>query len=193
MTSPVQGIGHNGGPSMEPGYRGRRRAWGKARAALLGDRMPLEVVRRRVARAKELGLDYTTYASIRAASGHDVLAFLFSGNALALTPRRLRIERGEAARLAALSGRAGRLAAIYAPADPAAVAQLNPDLLDHAAPAPGFDAGWSATRARLLEALREGNLPADRVVLVSATSVEREWCAAAKLGGLVAAERFFAP
>jgi hypothetical protein len=189
----VSGIGHNGGPSLEPGFRGRRMAWGRARAALLGNSMPLEVVRRRVARARELGLDYTTYASIRAASGHDVLAFLFSGNALALTPRRLRIEGAEAARLAGLSGAAGRLAAVYAPAAPGAVLDANPGLLDHAAPAPGFDAGWSATRGRLLEALRQGNLPADRVVLVSATAVEREWCAAAKLGGLVEAERFFAP
>lgn len=38
-----------------------------------------------------------------------------------------------------------------------------------------------------------GGPPADGVVLVPATSVEREWCAAGKLAGIIPADRFFAP
>ena len=79
-------LGHNGGPTMEAGRAWRRFAWTKAREELLPTR-PLDVVRMRVRRARELGLDYTAYASIRAASGHDVVALLFSSNALRVGPR----------------------------------------------------------------------------------------------------------
>ena len=103
----------------------------------------------RVARARRLGIDYTTYASIRAASGHDVVAFLFSGNALDLTPRRLTLPDRAAARLGMLDGAAGRLAAVHAPAHPGAVLSANAGLLDRAAPAPRFTDGWSALREKI--------------------------------------------
>ena len=41
-------LGHNKGPSMEPGQGFRRYAWGKARADLL-PQLPLNVIKRRVA------------------------------------------------------------------------------------------------------------------------------------------------
>ena len=49
------GIGHNGGPTLESGGSWRRVAWKKAREELLPT-LPIEVVRLRVSRAKELGL-----------------------------------------------------------------------------------------------------------------------------------------
>ncbi len=186
------GIGHNGGPTMEPGYGWRRHAWGKARKALIPNTIPLEIVRRRVARAKELGLDYRTYASIRAASGHDVVAFLFSGNALQLTPQRVAVPGALADRLAGLQDHTDRIAAIYAPADPGAVMAANPESLDHVARAPAFTDSWRRMRDGLTGALRAAGAPADGVVLISATSVEAEWCGAAKLAGIVPADRFFA-
>lgn len=76
-------IGHNNGPSMEPGTSWRRHCWHRARRSLIGH-MPIEIVRGQMARAREIGLDYKTYASLRAASGRDVVAFLFSTNALRL-------------------------------------------------------------------------------------------------------------
>ena len=154
--------------------------------------LPLEILRVRVTRAKRLGIDYTTYASIRAASGHDVVAFLFSGNALDLRPRRVSLSGEVADRLRALDGAAERLAAVYAPAHPGAVLQANPALLDHAAPAPGFADSWSAMRDRVRGLVQAKGLPSDGVVLVSATAVEREWCTAGKLAGIIPAERFFA-
>ena len=75
-AQPMSGIGHNGGPSMEPGHGFRKVAWTKARQSLLPS-LPLEIVRVRVARAKRLGLPYRTYATIRASSGRDIVAFLF--------------------------------------------------------------------------------------------------------------------
>ncbi|WP_233491762.1 hypothetical protein [Nioella nitratireducens] len=188
----MSSIGHNGGPSLEPGYGFRKHAWGKARKSLLKT-LPIEILRVRVARAKRLGIDYTTYASIRAASGHDVVAFLLSGNALDLTPTRTALPMVAADRLGALDGAAERVAAIYAPVHPKAVLAANAGLLDHADAAPRFTESWSATRDRIRAMVRAQGVPADGVVLVSATAVEREWCAAGKLAGVIPADRFFAP
>ena len=181
-------IGHNGGPSMEAGFGFRKVAWKKARRALL-PRLPLEVVRLHVARAKRLGLPYQTYATIRATSGRDIVAFLFSGNALEMTPRRITLPEPVAARIKDLP--AGRIAAVYAPSHPQAVLQANGGVLDHAFAAPRFTESWSEMRARLGGALRDHGMPKDGVVLVAATAVEREWCGAADLAGIVPAERFF--
>ena len=45
---------------------------------------PIEVVRMRDRRARKLGLDDKTGASVRAATGHDVVACRFSSNDLRL-------------------------------------------------------------------------------------------------------------
>jgi len=98
-------IGHNQGPTMEPGESWRRHAWGKARARLLPV-LPIEVLRLRVKRAAEIGLDYRTYASIRAASGHDVIGFLFSTNALRLLPPQVALPVARREKLDAIQGAA---------------------------------------------------------------------------------------
>lgn len=187
----MSGIGHNGGPTMDAGYGFRRVAWTKARAALLPS-LPLEIVRVHVRRAERLGLPYRTYATIRATSGHDIVAFLFSGNALALAPRRPVIPAPEATRLAALDGQAARLASVYAPLAPAAVRAANP-ALDAAARAPDLTTPWRGVRDGLRALVREAGVPPDGVVLVHATALERDWCGTAGLAGMIPAERFFAP
>jgi hypothetical protein len=75
------GPGHNRGPALQPAGGWHLHCWRRARADLL-PHLPIEGVRLRVRRAGELGLDYKTYASVRAATGHDVVAFLFSSNAV---------------------------------------------------------------------------------------------------------------
>ena len=79
------GIGHNSGQDAA-GYTGRLHQWRAARRALLGNALPVEVVRLRVRRAAALGLDYGTYASVRAGTGRDIAALLFSSNALGNDP-----------------------------------------------------------------------------------------------------------
>lgn len=185
------GIGHNGGPTMEPGFGFRKLAWTKARRALLPS-LPLEVVRLRVARAKRLGLPYQTYATIRATSGHDIVAFLFSGNALALRPGQVVLEPPVAERLWALSGVAERLGAVYAPIPPEAVALAQPDLFEAVGRAPGFTATWRETRAGVGALVRARGLPRDGVVLVAATGIERGWAMAAGLGGVIECDILFA-
>lgn len=176
------GLGHNQGPSLAPGQGFRRHAWGKARRALMPNTVPLEILRLRVNRAKALGLDYKSYASIRAGSGRDVLAFLVSSNGLGVRQGRVRPEMAE--RLVGLEDRALRLGAIYAPLT------VPEGVLDHHSPAPGFTAGWSETRAKINALVQCAGVAPDGVVLVTTTTVEKEWCAAGKLGGMIPLDRF---
>ena len=68
MSDALAGLGHNLGPTMQAGASWRKHCWVAARESLL-PHLPIEVLRGRLRRAKELGLDYKTYASVRAASG----------------------------------------------------------------------------------------------------------------------------
>lgn len=183
-------IGHNGGPSMEAGRGFRKVAWTKARRSLL-PALPLEVVRLRVARAKRLGLPYRTYASIRAATGTDIVGFLFSGNALG--QRRFRFDLAPEAvdRLHGLGGVATRLGAIYAPARPDRARSDLDGALDGVTRAPDLTATWGGIRRDLRGFMAVHGLDPNAVVLVSATGLEREWCGAAGMAGLIAAEEFF--
>jgi hypothetical protein len=178
-------IGHNRGPTMEPGGAWRRYAWTRAREELL-PKMPIEVVRRRVRRARELGLDYKSYAGIRAATGRDVIALLFSDNALRLL-RDGRLPDARAATLGALR-ETELLALVHPPHRPIAVAERNP-LLSGVDDAPGAFAPWGDIRARVLGL--KGRLPADGVVVIGETWAERDWCEAARLAGFLPADRYF--
>ncbi len=179
-------IGHNGGPSMEGGASWRRHAWGQARAALLPT-LPIEVVRLRVKRAKAIGLDYRTYASVRAATGQDVVAFLFSSNALRAHLAGPKMPGDRAGKLAGME--CDRIGLATPPLPATALAAANPEL-HRAEPAP-YPLARFRDQARHLRALL-GTLPGDRVILVGETALEQEWCAAGRLAAWLPAERFFA-
>lgn len=192
MSGP--GFGHNRGPSMEPGAGWRRHCWKAARRELL-PRLPIEVLRRRLRRAAEVGLDYSTYATLRASGGEDIIAILFSTNALHLLKARDRLSRERAEKLKALH-RCGRIVLASAPlqvADLRAGIEAETGLqLDGAAPAPTYPPSWSQMRQRTLAALAPARLPAGGVILVGETGFERDWSTAARLAGYVPAERYFA-
>ncbi|MDB6453657.1 hypothetical protein [Falsirhodobacter sp. 20TX0035] len=170
------------------GHAFRRLAWTKARKALMPT-LPVEVVRLRVKRAAELGLDYRTYAGIRATTGHDVIALLFSTNAL----RMLREGQGDADRVARMAQAQAARALAVAP--PLTVARVVRDLdlqgltIDRAGSAPGL-LPWPELCRRVEELRRPW--PADRVLLIAETMTEREWVAAGRLAGHLPAERYFA-
>jgi hypothetical protein len=180
-------IGHNGGPSMAGGVSWRRHCWSSARERLLPV-LPIEVVRTRVKRAKALGLDYRTYAGVRAATGHDVVAFLFSSNALRVSLVSPAMPLGRAAKLAEVAG-CRRLALAVAPLTPEMMGAANPVVLDGAWPAPYALAGFGEMRERVRAAL--GKVPGDQVILVGDLGLERDWCAAGRLAGYLPAERYF--
>ena len=187
MNENLNQIGHNRGPSLEGGVSWRRHCWAQARARLLPV-LPVEVVRLRVRRARELGLDYRTYAGMRAATGHDVVAFLFSSNALRVSALRPAMPDQRAERLAGLVA-CGRVALAVAPLTAGMVEAANAGVLDGAHPAPFALAGFGEVRAALRHAL--GRVPADQVVLVGDMALERDWCAAGRLAAYLPAERYF--
>lgn len=188
------GIGHNRGPDSGAGRSWRRHCWQRARADLL-PRLPIEILRHRVRRARELGLDYRSYASIRAASGHDVVAFLFSTNALRMLNAGSALPTDRVEKLASLRA-CDTLVAVQAPLSPHSVmkrlgAQDVSFKLVSAAPGPWQS--WPETRATLRRMLVHAQLPADGVVVIGETALERDWCAAAGLAFHLGAERYFAP
>ncbi len=189
----MSGPGHNGGPTLEPGASWRRHCWGAARAALL-PKLPIEIVRLRVKRAAEIGLDYKTYAGVRATTGHDIIAFLFSTNALRLLREGDRMEAAEAARLAETRNLSQLLAA-QPPLDPARVRDAlgaQGIAVDAAIRAPGIAQSWSETRRTLRTLLAEARMPADQVLVIGETALEREWSEAGRMAGFLPAARYFA-
>jgi hypothetical protein len=179
-------IGHNGGPSMEGGVSWRKHCWSAARERLVPT-LPIEVVRLRVKRAMALGLDYKTYAGVRAATGHDVVAFLFSSNALRVSVVRPAMAEARALKLSDVQ--CGRLALAVAPLTPGMVEAANPAILDGAYPAPYALASFREMRERVRAAL--GKVPGDQVILVGDLGLERDWCAAGRLAGYLPADRYF--
>lgn len=185
------GIGHNHGPSMEAGFSYRRGLWRKARNDLISKTLPIEVIRGRVRRAKELGLPYKTYASIRASSGRDVIGLLFSDNALRIRRSHLRMAQDRFEKLNSVSG-CSFSAVVHPPLDPVAVGAANPEL-SFASTAPGITASWPEMAEGLRMAVAPSGLPADGLVVVGETALEREWCAALKAAFYLPAQRYFDP
>ena len=193
MTAAAAGVGHNRGPAMDAGVSWRRHCWSVARAGLL-PHLPLEVVRMRVRRARELGLDYRTYAVARETAGRDIIAFLFSANALRLLRPGDALPADRADRLRAIEGCARTLIA-HAPLDAAGLAATLASeagiAFAAAAPAPGYWASWQETGRAVLAALPPG-LPRAGVMLVGDAPGEADWREAARLGSYLPAERYFA-
>lgn len=190
----LPGIGHNQGPPLEPGRSWRAHAWRTARRELL-PRLPLEVIRRRVARARQLGLAYPQYAAILLGTGRDIVAFLFTSESLGLRLERdLAVPGRVAERLRALE-HCDRLLMAEPGAD---VAALGRELVSHRIPfaalavAPPRHAAWPEGRAAIRAALDPVRLPGDAVVMVGTSSEERVWADAARLASFLAADSYFA-
>ena len=180
-------IGHNSGRVIEAGYSWRKHVWTKARAELL-PKLPIEVVRLRVKRAAELGLPYKTYAGIRASTGHDLIGFLFSSNALQLLRGHQSLSQQRGEKLARLRG-ARRSAIVHQPVSVAQVERLA--VLDRAFAAPAFTDSWAEMRDKIKSIVAEDGGPADRLLMIGDTAFEREWAEAGRMAGYLDAEAFF--
>ncbi|QDC10469.1 hypothetical protein FHY55_15000 [Oceanicola sp. D3] len=187
------GPGHNGGPSMEPGAGWRSYAWKRARAELLPS-LPLPVIQRRLKRANELGLDFKTYARVHHSAGRDIVAILFSNNALRMIRAGQDMPATRAAKLQRLTNCGTGLLA-HAPQDPAQMAArieaANGIMLAPAAPAPQLSESWGETRARLRDLLNAAGYLPGAVVVVGDTALEADWAPTAALAGHVPADEYF--
>ncbi|WP_374635163.1 hypothetical protein [Paracoccus sp. (in: a-proteobacteria)] len=185
-AAPAAGIGHNRGPGVGSGFRAH--CWSVARRELLGARLPVEVVRLQLRRAKSLGLDYKTYAGVRATTGRDLIAFLYSSNALGVFRNGQPVGRRDAARIAQVA------ASPHLGCAPG----LAPDVLGRqigAVSARGlapFGASWAQMRDEMKAWLRAEGLPGDAVLMIGETEHEREMMTAGGLAGFLTGQRFFA-
>ena len=182
----MAGIGHNSGQVDAPGHAFRRFAWTKARAALLPT-LPIEVVRLRVKRAQDLGLPYRTYAGIRASTGHDLIGFMFSSNALRVLRDADAIPDLHAEKLSRIMADRTALCQPRVTAD--RLAQMP--VIDAAHAAPAAHLSWAAMRDHLKAIARQRGHAADRFVIVGDTALERDWVAASGAAGWVAGEAYF--
>lgn len=183
----IAGIGHNSGQVLDAGQSWRKHAWTKARKDLMPT-LPIEVIRLRVRRAAELGLPYKTYAGIRASTGHDLIGFLFSNNALRVLRDGQSLPMDRATRLNALI-RAERTGVAHKPVTPTHLGCFPQ--LDSAFAAPEFNLSWAAMRDQVRAIVTAQGQPADRFVIVGDTAFEREWAEAARTAGYLRAEQFF--
>lgn len=183
---PPLGIGHNRGP-VTAGAGFRAHCWRIARAELLGPRLPVEVVRSQVRRAAALGLDYKTYAGVRATTGRDLVAFLYSSNALGVFRDRVPPAPALVARVAASAG------VPHLGAGPG----IAPEWLAAALGArsamalPQFGSSWAAMRTGMKRWLQDQGLPGDAVLMIGETDHEREIMTAGGLAGFIAGHSFF--
>lgn len=187
MAAPTPpGIGHNRGPGSASGFRAH--CWRVARRELLGPRLPVEVVRMQVRRARELGLDYRTYAGVRATTGRDLVAFLYSTNALGV----FRADRTIAPAVLA------RVASVAAAPHLGCAPGLSPERLGPAIGAVSarrlapFGTRWAAMRDEMKGWLKAQGLPGDAVLMIGETAHEREMMTAGGLAGFLSGQAFLA-
>jgi len=189
MADQIAGIGHNDGPTLERGHRYRSYQWRRAQQKLMPNSVPLMIVRMRMRRAAELGMDYKTYANVRQASGQDILGLLFSSNALRIIGNGARMPDARDCALRAVKA-AQKLALVHAPVDPPAVLQVNP-VLDATAAAPRFTDSWSGMRDRLAGFIHAQRLSGNQVLIIGDAPLENEWSTAARAAGYLSADRYF--
>lgn len=190
MTESTTMIGHNNGPTMQRGHTFRSYQWRKAQKALMPNTLPLMLVRMRLRRAAELGMDYKTYAKFRQASGQDIMALLFSSNALRIIGDGAKMPDAENRALEAVKS-AKKLTLVHAPNSPPAVLQANP-VLDASAAAPKFTDSWSMMRGRIQTLIQSQRLPGDQVLIIGDAPLEADWTTAAKAAGYLPAHQYFA-
>jgi len=129
-------------------------------------------------RAKELGMDYKTYAKVRQASGQDILALLFSSNALRIIGHGAKMPDAEDAVLNSVRN-ARKLSLVYPPNTPQSVLRENRNL-NAADIAPNFTDSWSNMRQKVSRLIHEQSLPSGAVLVIGDAPLEQEWPTAAK-------------
>ncbi len=190
------GPGHNQGPPLDPMRSWRRHCWRAARRRLLRP-LPLEVVRRRVARAARLGLVYRRYEML-VLGGGEVEALLFAGDTLVVSAPYAspagQLDPAVVGKLAAVTG--CRRLVLAGPGGLDAIRAGAAAVLDGAIRVPSRRLLQAppakADREALAAGFRKRRLPAGCVALIGQGTHGPTWSAAARLAGFVPAAEYFA-
>ncbi len=188
-------IGHNSGMYRSKGQGFRTFAWQKARAELLGNKVPLQIVRLRVKRATELGLSYPQYASVLLGTGRDITAFLFTVDGLQLRLRR-ELEMPDLVRAKLQTLKNTELLS-FAPSGEVPT-EFRTELSDVAgvpfvqvAAEPTPSASWSTAKQAIRSVLDPIKLPGGAVIMVGSRAQEAEWATAGKLARFMSTGSYF--
>ena len=189
----MHGIGHNSGHRMGRGWQ--KHCWMRARQNLIGKRLPVEVVRTRIRRARELGLAYPQYASILLGSGRDVVGFLFTVDGLHLRLRRqLEMPAPVKEKLGALK-RCKLMSFAPSGEDPcdfqAELVEISGADFVGVAPEPEHAKDWTAAQQAVYAILKPLKIPSNGVVLVGRTDQDALLATAGRLAKFLPSEQFF--
>jgi hypothetical protein len=180
---------------MKTGLGWQRHCWTKARKDLLGKAIPIEIVRMRIKRARELGLSYPQYASIMLGSGRDIVGFLFTVDGLQLRLRK-QLEMPDVVQDKLQSLRKCNLAA-FAPSGEhpetfrIELQQVAGVPFSATAPEPECDVNWPAARNAIRAVLDPLKLPGDAVVMIGTCDMEKQWAMAGKIARFIPASEYY--
>lgn len=188
-------IGHNKGPAFDPGASWRRHCWQRARTDLLGAKVPIEIVRLRVKRAKVLGLTYPQYASVLLGSGRDITGFLFTVNGLQLKlarrldlPDYVKVKLSDVQDCSLVSlAPGGEDASLFE----AELSQVSGVAFQAHLSEPSPRAAWSSKRRLIQASLKPMNLPPKSVVMIGDGRLEQDWSVAGKLAKFFSHNEYF--
>lgn len=190
-------LGHNLGPA--PVSLWHQHMWARAKAGHADSRLPVAVVRMRMARAAELGMRYADYAALYRTGGRDPAGLIFTPAGLHLRlSRRLAMPCAVRAHLAGL--RACNLMALAPEGeDPAAFLEELRDIsalpFVAAAAMPAPRATWEGLREGLRRALDPLRLPGTAVALIAHDLTEarlsQALCTAGRLAGVLDRDAYF--
>lgn len=188
---------HNLGPA--PVSLWHQHMWARARADHPDSRLPLPVVKMRMARAAELGMRYADYAALYRTGGRDPAALLFTPAALHLRlARRLDMPDPVRLHLAGLRG-CDLLALAPQSEDPDAfleeLREVSALPFRTAGMMPAPQASWAVLAASLRRALDPLRLTGTAVALVahdlSEARISQALCTAGRLAGVVDRDAYF--
>jgi hypothetical protein len=188
-------IGHNNGPSFKTGTGWRTYCWKRARKDLLGKTMPIEIVRIRIKRARELGLSYPQYASVMLGTGRDIVGFLFTVDGLQLKLRRkLEIPQNVQRKLHGITG-TSLMSFTPSGEDPKSfrveLEGISGTAFVSTSPEPEPYANWKAARSAIRTALDPLKLPSDAVVMIGTGDIEKHWAAAGNVARFIPSAEYF--
>ena len=201
MTSPSTppGIGHNQDPA--PVSLWHKHMWERARTEQPDRRLPLAVVRMRMARAAELGMGYAEYAALYRTAGRDPAGLLFTPGALHLRlKRRLEIPDTVRSHLARL-GTCHLLALAPEGEHPTEFLEELREVSNlpfaAAAAMPAATAPWPVLASVVRAALDPLRLPGTAIALIGAAASEARLCdslvTAGRLAGVLDRDAYFRP